>query len=85
MSNTIRTNPFPLQMAIVPHWGWRAREGQRTFEIERVSAFGGRRGDRLEYIAFVRQRGQSKPIAQQSFGTTIAARRWLESQREQGQ
>jgi hypothetical protein len=65
-----------LDFVKVPHWGWRAREGQYCFEIERT---GIQDGDRFR--AFVRRDGNVQPIASKGFGTNIAARAWLEMER----
>lgn len=64
-----------LNFQKVPHWGWRARIGAYRFEIERTGYQDGPR-----FRAFVRRDGRSPPVATKPFGTTIAARAWLELQ-----
>lgn len=80
--STATLHRAPLRLANVPQWGYRAREGTRTYEIERMASFGGTRGDGFTFRAYVRERGIAKPIASALFGTQIAARRWIEQQRE---
>lgn len=62
-----------LDFDVVPHWGWRAHEGQRIFEIERLEPAGNER-----FQAYERKKGAREPVAKKKFRSTVSARRWLE-------
>jgi hypothetical protein len=65
----------------VPHWGVRATENGRVYEIERLEA--GNDSSRPRFRAFVRKKGgRGAPLADQPFMTRISAETWLEAHRE---
>jgi hypothetical protein len=68
-----------LNFVTVPHWGWRATDGDRIFEIERLSADTRQHAiGEPRYRAYERKKGQQQPVAQGPFANSVLARAWLE-------